>query len=80
MSDVIGVSCSSKNVAFDLVRDLLVAAGFNDLRPLHKGPHMLHPYKTELIGGPGAFALACPHPAPFVGVVLLCKPLREWVA
>ncbi len=49
------------------IRDRLAAAGvtINGLCVLHEEPDLLQSYTAEVIGGPGAFALACTDYAGF---------------
>lgn len=49
------------------VRDRMAALGItiNGLCVLHEEPDLLESYTREVIGGPGAFALACPDYAGF---------------
>ena len=59
--DVAGDGRSNAGVAPQPVRDRLTAAGvtINGLCVLHEEPDLLQSYTEEVIGGPGAFALAC---------------------
>lgn len=60
------------------VRDIGVAAGItiNALAVLNEEPDLLNHYGTEVIGGPGAFALDCPDYAAFAEAIRR-KLLRE---
>jgi hypothetical protein len=59
--DVVGDGRSNEGVPPGQVRNRLVAAGvtINGLCVLHEEPDLLDSYQTEVIGGPGAFALQC---------------------
>ena len=59
--DVAGDGRSNSGVPPGPVRDRLAAAGvtINGLCVLHEEPDLLQSYTNEVIGGPGAFALAC---------------------
>ncbi len=65
--DIAGDGRSNAGVAPGPVRDRLVAAGvtINGLCVLHEEPDLLQSYTAEVIGGPGAFALACADYAGF---------------
>lgn len=79
--DVIGDGRSNQGMPPGPVRDRLVRAGvtINGLCLLHEEPDVLRHYETEVIGGPGAFALPCPHPAAFADAMRR-KLLRELVS
>lgn len=53
------------------VRDRMAAAGItiNGLCVLHEEPDLLETYTREVIGGPGAFAVACPDYASFAAAM-----------
>ena len=53
------------------VRDRMAMAGItiNGLCVLHEEPDLLESYTREVIGGPGAFALACPDYAAFAAAM-----------
>ena len=53
------------------IRDRLAGAGItiNGLCVLHEEPDLLETYRREVIGGPGAFALACPDYAAFAAAM-----------
>ncbi len=59
--DVAGDGRSNAGIAPGSVRDRLAAAGvtINGLCVLHEEPDLLQSYAAEVIGGPGAFAVAC---------------------
>jgi hypothetical protein len=59
--NVVGDGRSNDGTPPGPVRDRLVAAGvtINGLCILHEEPDLLESYTTEVIGGPGAFALPC---------------------
>ena len=59
--DVAGDGRSNAGLPPQPVRDRLAAAGvvINGLCVLHEEPDLLQSYTDEVIGGPGAFALAC---------------------
>jgi hypothetical protein len=59
--DVVGDGRSNEGVPPGQVRDRLVGAGvtINGLCVLHEEPDLLESYTSEVIGGPGAFALQC---------------------
>ena len=59
--DVAGDGRSNAGIAPGPVRDRLAAAGvtINGLCVLHEEPDLLASYTAEVIGGPGAFAVAC---------------------
>ncbi len=59
--DVAGDGRSNAGVSPSPVRDRLATAGvtINGLCVLHEEPDLLQSYTAEVIGGPGAFALAC---------------------
>jgi hypothetical protein len=59
--DVAGDGRSNSGAPPGPVRDRLAAAGvtINGLCVLHEEPDLLQSYTNEVIGGPGAFALAC---------------------
>ena len=65
--DMAGDGRSNAGVAPQPVRNRLVAAGvtINGLCVLHEEPDLLQSYTDEVIGGPGAFALACADYAGF---------------
>lgn len=59
--DMAGDGRSNAGIRPEPVRDRLAAAGvtINGLCVLHEEPDLLACYTSEVIGGPGAFALAC---------------------
>ena len=59
--DVAGDGRSNAGIAPGPIRDRLAAAGvtINGLCVLHEEPDLLQSYETEVIGGPGGFAVAC---------------------
>ena len=59
--DVAGDGRSNAGIPPGPVRDRLAAAGvtINGLCVLHEEPDLLESYTAEVIGGPGAFAVAC---------------------
>jgi Ca-activated chloride channel family protein len=59
--NVIGDGRSNAGIAPGPVRDRMAAAGItiNGLCILHEEPDLLKSYTTEVIGGPGAFAVTC---------------------
>ncbi len=59
--DVAGDGRSNAGIAPGPVRERLAAAGvtINGLCVLHEEPDLLDSYTAEVIGGPGAFAVAC---------------------
>ncbi len=59
--DVVGDGRSNAGVPPQPVRDRMIAAGvtINGLCVLHEEADLLASYTAEVIGGPGAFALAC---------------------
>ena len=59
--DVAGDGRSNAGAPPQPVRDRLTASGvtINGLCVLHEEPDLLQSYTDEVIGGPGAFALAC---------------------
>ncbi|HET6308854.1 MAG TPA: DUF1194 domain-containing protein [Rhodopila sp.] len=59
--DVIGDGRSNDGVAPGPIRDRMAAAGItiNGLCILHEEPDLLAFYASEVIGGPGAFAVVC---------------------
>lgn len=65
--DVIGDGRSNAGIAPGPVRDRMVQAGvvINGLCVLHEEPDLVASYEREVIGGPGAFAIACPDYAAF---------------
>ncbi len=60
--DVAGDGRSNAGIAPGPVRDRLAADGvtINGLCVLHEEADLLQSYAAEVIGGPGAFAVACP--------------------
>lgn len=76
--DVIGDGRSNAGIAPGPVRDRMVQAGvvINGLCVLHEEPDLVASYEREVIGGPGAFALACPDYAAFAEAMRR-KLLRE---
>ena len=76
--DVIGDGRSNDGVPPGPIRDRMVAAGvtINGLCILHEEPDLLASYEREVIGGPGAFALACPD-YPAFAEAMRRKLLRE---
>jgi hypothetical protein len=76
--DVIGDGRSNAGVPPGPVRDRMVQAGvvINGLCVLHEEPDLVASYEREVIGGPGAFALACPDYAAFAEAMRR-KLLRE---
>lgn len=69
--DVSGDGPSNRGRAPGPVRDLAAAAGVtvNALAVLNEEPELLAYYRAEVIGGPGAFAMACPDYAAFARAV-----------
>jgi len=65
--DVIGDGRSNDGVAPGPIRDRMAAAGItiNGLCILHEEPDLLQSYISEVIGGPGAFAVTCAAYADF---------------
>ncbi len=59
--DVAGDGRSNAGIPPAPIRDRLIAAGvtINGLCVLHEEPDLLQSYTTEVIGGPGAFAVEC---------------------
>jgi len=59
--DVVGDGRSNEGDPPGPIRDRLAAAGvtINGLCVLHEEPDLLRSYTSEVIGGPGAFALQC---------------------
>jgi hypothetical protein len=59
--DIAGDGRSNEGIPPPPIRNRLVAAGvtINGLCVLHEEPDLLESYRTEVIGGPGAFALQC---------------------
>lgn len=76
--DVVGDGRSNAGIAPGPVRDRMTAAGvtINGLCVLHEEPDLLASYTAEVIGGPGAFALACADFADFAEAMRR-KLLRE---
>ncbi len=76
--DVVGDGRSNEGIAPALVRDRMVAADItiNGLCVLHEEPDLLESYTSEVIGGPGAFALPCPD-YPAFAEAMRRKLLRE---
>ncbi len=76
--DVIGDGRSNAGIPPAPVRDRMVQAGvvINGLCVLHEEPDLVASYEREVIGGPGAFALACPDYAAFAEAMRR-KLLRE---
>ena len=60
--DMIGDGRSNEGTPPGPIRDRMAAAGItiNGLCVLHEEPDLLESYTSEVIGGPGAFALPCP--------------------
>jgi hypothetical protein len=60
--DIAGDGRSNDGTPPGPVRDRMAAAGItiNGLCVLHEEPDLLQTYTSEVIGGPGAFALTCP--------------------
>ncbi len=65
--DVVGDGRSNAGASPGPARDRLAAAGvtINGLCLLHEEPDLLESYAAEVIGGAGAFAVACPDYAAF---------------
>jgi Ca-activated chloride channel homolog len=65
--DMAGDGRANDGIAPQVVRDRLVAAGvtINGLCVLHEEPDLVASYTSEVIGGPGAFALQCQDYAGF---------------
>lgn len=59
--DMVGDGKSNQGVLPHVMRDRLVAGGvtINGLCVLHEEADLLAHYQTEVIGGPGAFAMTC---------------------
>ena len=59
--DIAGDGRSNAGIAPPPIRDRLIGSGvtINGLCVLHEEPDLLDSYVNEVIGGPGAFALAC---------------------
>lgn len=76
--DVSGDGRSNRGRAPGPVRDLGVAAGvtINGLAVVNEEPDLLEHYETEVIGGPGAFAMSCADYADFVEAIRR-KLIRE---
>ncbi|MBB3896577.1 DUF1194 domain-containing protein [Roseococcus suduntuyensis] len=76
--DVSGDGRSNRGRPPGPVRDLGVAAGvtINGLAVLDEEPDLLEHYETEVIGGPGAFAMSCADYADFVEAIRR-KLIRE---
>ena len=76
--DVVGDGRSNAGIPPGPVRDRMTAAGvtINGLCVLHEEPDLLASYTAEVIGGPGAFALACADYADFAEAMRR-KLLRE---
>ncbi len=76
--DVIGDGRSNAGIPPGPVRDRMVQAGvvINGLCVLHEEPDLVASYEREVIGGPGAFALACPDYKAFAEAMRR-KLLRE---
>ena len=79
--DVAGDGASNEGRAPGPIRDRFVAAGLtiNGLCILNEEPDLLDYYRANVIGGPGAFALACATYADFAHA-MRDKLLRETVA
>jgi hypothetical protein len=65
--DMVGDGKSNQGILPHVVRDRLVSVGvtINGLCVLHEEPDLLAHYQAEVIGGPGAFAMACQDFAEF---------------
>ena len=76
--DIAGDGRSNEGTPPAGIRDRLAAAGItiNGLCVLHEEPDLLESYTREVIGGPGAFALACPDYAGFADAMAR-KLMRE---
>ncbi len=76
--DVSGDGRANRGRAPGAVRDIGVAAGvtINALAVLNEEPDLLAHYQSEVIGGPGNFALSCADYADFADAIRL-KLLRE---
>ncbi|MCL2428929.1 MAG: DUF1194 domain-containing protein [Alphaproteobacteria bacterium] len=76
--DVIGDGRSNEGIAPGPVRDRMVRAGvtINGLCVLHEEADLVESYTREVIGGPGAFALACAD-YPDFAAAMRRKLLRE---
>lgn len=59
--DLVGDGKSNQGILPAVMRDRLVAGGvtINGLCVLHDEPDLLAHYQTEVIGGPGSFAMTC---------------------
>lgn len=69
--DMVGDGRSNDGAPPAPVRDRMAAAGItiNGLCILHEEPDLLESYTREVIGGPGAFAIACPDYASFAAAM-----------
>ena len=76
--DVVGDGRSNEGRAPGPIRDRMAQAGIaiNGLCVLNEEPDLLETYTTEVIGGPGAFALTCASYADFAAAMRQ-KLLRE---
>ncbi len=76
--DIAGDGRSNEGTPPAGIRDRLAAAGItiNGLCVLHEEPDLLESYTREVIGGPGAFALACQDYAGFADAMAR-KLMRE---
>ena len=76
--DVVGDGRSNAGASPGPVRDRLASAGvtINGLCLLHEEPDLLESYAAEVIGGVGAFAIACPDYAAFAAAMRR-KLMRE---
>jgi len=78
--DIAGDGRSNEGTPPGGIRDRLAAAGvtINGLCVLHEEPDLLDSYTREVIGGSGAFALACPDYAGFADA--MAQKLRRETA
>lgn len=76
--DIVGDGRSNEGRAPGPLRDRMATSGItiNGLCVLNEEPDLLETYTAEVIGGPGAFALACASYADFA-VAMRQKLLRE---
>jgi hypothetical protein len=76
--DVVGDGRNNDGISPAPIRDAMAAEGItvNGLCILHEEPDLLESYTSEVIGGPGAFAVVCPDYPAFAGAMLQ-KLVRE---
>jgi hypothetical protein len=69
--NVIGDGRSNDGIEPGSIRDRMVSVGItiNGLCILHEEPDLLQSYTADVIGGPGAFALACQDYPAFAGAM-----------